>query len=251
MKIDKLGVQLFSIRDFMTTPVDIRESFRKLKAIGYEYGQMAGKMHISYEEFGRIAREENFEIIGTHENFNLMVNDFEKSYDNHMALGTKIMGASGIKYDNVTDWKRFIEQANIVGEKIAERGGIFTYHNHALEFIKLEGKIIMDYLYEGMDPTNTGFVLDTYWVQAGGADVRYWIEKLTGRIEILHLKDMGRTKEESFITEVGQGNMYWEGIMEAAECAGVRHYVVEQDFCSGDPFESLKISSDYIHSKFM
>ena len=40
--IEKLGVQLYTIRDYMDTPEQLRESFRKLKAIGYDQAQTAG-----------------------------------------------------------------------------------------------------------------------------------------------------------------------------------------------------------------
>lgn len=252
MKIQKLGVQLYTIRDFLATPEQVRESFRKLKALGYDQGQTAG-CQIPYEEFGRIAKEEDFEIVGTHDNFDMMCDDFEQSLANHQALGTNIMGIGGRRAESLEALENFIVKANAVGEKIASYGGKFTYHNHAHEFAKLEGKTVMERLVEGLNPKTTSFVLDTYWVQAGGGDVRHWIEKLSGRIDILHLKDMANAGQNtgSFITEIGNGNLYWEGIMETAERAGVKYYVVEQDRCPADPFESLKFSSDYIHRNFM
>ena len=48
MKIDKLGVQLYTIRDFMATPEQFRESIRKLKDLGYDQGQTA-RLHIPYD----------------------------------------------------------------------------------------------------------------------------------------------------------------------------------------------------------
>ena len=81
---------------------------------------------------------------------------------------------------------------------------------------------------------------------------RTWLEKLAGRVDILHLKDMAVKPgtNESYITEIGQGNLYWEGILKTAEATGVQKYVVEQDTCPGDPFDSLKLSADYL-AKFM
>ena len=119
--------------------------------------------------------------------------------------------------------------------------------------VSLDGKLIMDMLIEGLDPINTGFVLDTYWVQHGGGDVRYWIEKLAGRIDILHLKDMAKSdgnEPPQYITEVGNGNLYWEGIIETALRTGVKSFVVEQDTCPGDPFDSLRKSADYLRANF-
>ena len=35
---------------------------------------------------------------------------------------------------------------------------------------------------DDMAPEEMGFTLDTYWVQAGGADVCEWLERLKGRL---------------------------------------------------------------------
>ena len=115
----------------------------------------------------------------------------------------------------------------------------------------------MDYLVELLDPQNVSFVLDTCWVAHGGADVRFWLEKLAGRIDILHLKDIepfydeNRKVTQSF-TELGNGNIWWDGVLEVAEKIGVKHYVVEQDrrWIGGDPFKSLQVSRAYL-AKYM
>ncbi len=254
--INKIGVQLFSVRDTMQNAEDIRMTFRKLKELGYDVAQTAG-CAIPYEEFGRIAREEGIEICGTHDDFGMMVNDTEQAIKNHELLGAKIMGVGGASVGGVESCEEFIAQVNALMKKIGPMGYKFSYHNHSAEFMPLKnGKCPMEMLLEGLDPQYTSFCLDTYWVQYAGADVRHWIEKLSGRIDILHLKDMGNRPTDSwlpepYITEIGQGNLWWQGIVEAAEKAGVRYYVVEQDSCPGDPFDSLKISSDYLHKNFM
>ena len=46
---------------------------------------------IPYADFGQIAREEGIEIIGTHDDFDMMVNDFEQALENHRFLGTTNM----------------------------------------------------------------------------------------------------------------------------------------------------------------
>ena len=254
MSIKKLGLQLYSIRDFMTTEEDIRESFAKIKAAGYDQAQTAG-CAIPYDRFGALAKEYGIEIIGTHDDFDMMVNDFDRSLENHKLLGTTNMGIGGFNTDSPEKVSEFIEKANIVAKKAAANGMKFTYHNHSTEFIKLSnGKTIMEMLVEGLDKDNATFCLDTYWVQHGGADPREWIEKLAGRIDIIHLKDMKRVKNEygiQNITEIGNGNMNWKGILECAEKAGVKYYIVEQDTnWSPNCFAAVKKSADYLR-KFM
>lgn len=251
MKIAKLGLQLFTIRDTMNNAENIRMSFRKMKELGYDIGQTAG-CAIPFAEFGKIAREEGIEICGTHDDMNRMLRDPELAMAEHRALGTTNMGIGGFGAGSVEEVEKFIEDANRLANIIYEHGFKFTYHNHSHEFRRLaNGRTAMDMLVEGMDPVKTSFVLDTYWVQNAGGDVRHWIEKLAGRIDILHLKEMGSGGDNSFITEIGNGNMYWEGILETAAKTGVKYYVVEQDTWPGDPFDSIRQSSEYLHKHFM
>jgi sugar phosphate isomerase/epimerase len=124
--------------------------------------------------------------------------------------------------------------------------------------VKINGnKTAMDYFAELFDPANVSFVLDTCWVAHGGADIRFWLEKLAGRIDILHLKDIEAFHDASgnitqSFTEIGNGNIWWDGVLETAEKVGVKHYVVEQDgrWINNDPFRSLEASRDYL-SKYM
>lgn len=246
----KFGVQLYTIRDFMKTADDIRASFKKLKALGYDEAQTAG-CAIPYADFGKIAAEEGITIVGTHDNFAAMIENPALAMDNHRALGTTnlgVGGAGGNAFSSVETLENYIAQVNALANEIYPHGFKFTYHNHSGEFALLEGKTIMERLVEGFDPVKTSFVLDTYWVQNGGGDVRYWLEKLAGRVDILHLKDMAVTPgtNNSFYTEIGNGNLYWDGILATAEATGVKHYVVEQDQCPGDPFDSLKMSADFL-----
>ncbi len=248
--IEKLGLQLFTIRDTMNNAENIRESFKKMKALGYSVAQTAG-CAIPYEDFGRIAAEEGIEICGTHDDFGKMLNAPEQAMADHRALGTTNMGIGGFGAESVEAVERFIEQANTIANNVYPHGFKFTYHNHSHEFRRLaNGRTAMDMLVEGLDPEKTSFVLDTYWVQHGGGDVRHWIEKLAGRIDILHLKEMGRNDNGPFITEIGNGNIWWEGVLETAEKAGVKYYVVEQDIWPGDPFDSIAQSAAYM-KKFM
>jgi sugar phosphate isomerase/epimerase len=85
--------------------------------------------------------------------------------------------------------------------------------------------------------------IDTYWIVHGGGDPAAWIRKVDGRIPCVHLKDMAITlKREQLMAEIGEGNLNWPLILQACRDAGVEWYLVEQDICQRDPFESLKIS---------
>ena len=77
--------------------------------------------------------------------------------------------------------------------------------------------------------------------------MREYIRRLSGRIDILHLKDYCVKNGQALFASVGDGNLYWDGIIAEAENAGVKHYVVEQDDCGDmDVFEAIKRSRDFL-----
>ncbi len=252
-----LGLQLYTIRDFCKTEKDIDESFAKLAALGYTEGQTAGLPVVSDETYITLAKKHGIKIVGTHYVYEKIINEPDAVMKTHDLWETKNIGIGAMpaearaSYDSLM---KFIEQFNRAAEEYAKHGFKLTYHNHSFEFVRInENKTLMDYLYEGLDPKNTSFVLDTCWVAHGGADVRYWMEKLAGRVDILHLKDIKVFHNESgaiegTMTEIGNGNIWWDGIMETAKKIGVKSYVVEQDrnFIDDDPFKSIKVSADYL-----
>ncbi len=252
----KLGLQLYTVRDYMKDEESLDKTFEQLVAMGYTEGQTAGNA-VPAAIFGDLAKKHGFSIIGTHYNYDEIVNNPAETMKVHNMWGTKNVGIGGMPGDARKDYDnlmKFIETFNKTAELYAKEGFKLTYHNHSFEFIKInDGKTIMDYLYENLDPNNTSFVLDTCWVAHGGADVRHWMEKLAGRIDILHLKEIEAFYDENgkvtqAYTHIGNGNIWWDGVLETAEKIGVKHYVVEQDsrWLLNNPFRSLEESAKYL-----
>ncbi|MBE6690356.1 MAG: sugar phosphate isomerase/epimerase [Ruminococcaceae bacterium] len=255
-----LGVQLYTVRDYLQDPEFADLAFAKLRALGYTEAHTAGNA-FDAKLFGELLQKHGIAVIGTHYSWEDIQHDPEKTMEIHRMWGTTNIGIGGMPSEPRRDLnalKDFIRDFNKAAELYAKHGFRTTYHNHNFEFIRIDGKkTIMDLLYEGLDPATTSFVLDTCWVAAGGGDVVDWMEKLEGRIDILHLKDMylKRDKDEKHlvpaITEVGNGSVAWDRVLKAAEKIGVKHYVVEQDNnWAGTPFNSLKISADFL-AKYM
>lgn len=65
-------------------------------------------------------------------------------------------------------------------------------------------------------------------------------------MQVVHLKDMAIVERKTAFAEIGEGNMNYPDIIEACRETGVEWYVVEQDVCRRDPFESLAISLNYL-----
>ena len=258
--IKKLGLQVYTIRSAMTDEASIDESFKRISEIGYSEIQTAG-CPVAPEVYGELAAKHGLDIVGTHYDWDAILNNYDETVRIHRLWKTSNIGIGGMPGDARKDYDalmRFIEDFNRAASLYAKDGFKLTYHNHSFEFVKIhEGKTLMDLLVENLDPATTSFVLDTCWVAHGGGDVRHWLEKLAGRIDILHLKDLvvyynKDGKRDHTMTEIGAGNLWWDGIIETAERTGVKYYNVEQDsyFATGDPFDSIKQSRDYL-AKYM
>ena len=254
--IKKFGIQAWTVRDLM--PKDdaatTAKTFKQLSEFGYSELQTIS-LNIPAEEYAALAKENGISIIGTHLPFDDMVADPEKWMEIHSILGSKCIGIGGMPgpaRESKDELLKFCETANKFGEIISKQGFKFTYHNHSFEFKKIDGtNTMMDLLVANLDPVTTSFCLDTYWVQHGGASVADMIERLSGRIDILHLKDMGacggENKNIPYITEVGNGNIDFAKIVPLAEKTGVKSFVVEQDSnWVVSPFDSIKASYDHI-----
>ena len=134
--------------------------------------------------------------------------------------------------------------------KMEAAGKVLSYHNHNIEFRKINGERIFDILL-GNAP-HLKAEIDTYWVQMGGCDPVEYVKKYAGRQEIFHLKDFGVIyPTKSIMVPVGSGNLNWNAILPAAEAAGVEWFIIEQDTCHKDPFESMKDSFDYLMKNFV
>ena len=239
----KIAAQLYTVRDFTKTPADIATSLKKIKQLGYGAVQLSALGPIEPEELKRILDSEGLEVCVTHTPYERIRDDMENVVREHHLWGCKYIAIGSMpgEYRNAQGFLRFAREASEVGRKLKANGLTFGYHNHSFELEKFAGRTGLDILYEESDPEVT-FEIDTYWIQHGGGDPASWIRKLKGRLPLVHLKDMGISKGKQVMTEVGEGNLNWQEILSACKDAGLIWYIVEQDICQRDPFESLGIS---------
>jgi len=240
----QLAAQLYTLRDFCKTAKDFEESLRKLKKIGYDVVQISGIGPISYPEIKRILDDTGIACCATHIPYERMVKETEQVIEEHYLIQCKYPAIGGLpgEYRSAEGFSKFAKEATEVGKKLAKGGLRFGYHNHSFELEKFGKRTGLAILYEDSDPEYFKAEIDTYWVQHGGGDSAAWIEKLAGRIPLVHLKDMTVRDGKPIMAEVGEGNLNWPRIVAACKKAGVEWYIVEQDTCERDPFESLAIS---------
>jgi len=242
-----LAAQLYTVREFTKTPQGVAETFKKVKAIGYEAVQISAFGPVDPKEVKQMLEGEGLTCCITHIGYDRLTEDLPAVIDQHYLWDCKNVAIGSMPGEFVEDGldgiKRFAEVANEIGRKLHEANLTFSYHNHSFEFARVEGKTMLDLIYDTTDPRYVQAEIDTYWIQHGGGDPAAWILKMKDRMPVVHLKDMViQGRREQVMAEVGEGNLNWPAILDACREANVDWYAIEQDICQRDPFESLAIS---------
>ncbi len=250
MKINQVALQTFTIRESIKNPADIASSLKKVREIGYSAIQASMMGPIDEDELVKIVDGEGITICATHEPAESILNEPEKVIERLGKLNCSLTAYPFPKDVDLTskefidDW---IKKLNSAGRILAEAGITLAYHNHQREFLQLDGKTVYERIFEETDPRWMQAEIDTYWIQYAGASPLEWCERLAGRLPILHLKDYRISADmKPEFAEIGNGNINFKPIIAAAEKGGCRWFVVEQDVCPGDPFESARQSFEYI-----
>ncbi|WP_054940483.1 sugar phosphate isomerase/epimerase family protein [Paenibacillus ihuae] len=250
MKQTTIAAQMYTLREFTQTPEGLREAFQKLKVIGYQAVQISGIGKIDPQLVKQYADESELVICATHVSWDRLVNDLEALAAEHKLWNCKYIGLGALpgEYQNSKEgYRTFARLASEIARTLQKEHGLqFIYHNHDFEFERVDGVTGTEVLLEESDVNALGFELDLYWVQAGGGSPVDWVRKVQGRMQVVHLKDMAIVGRKQVFAEIGEGNMNYKDIIQACRKTGVEWYVVEQDVCRRDPFESLAISLNYL-----
>jgi sugar phosphate isomerase/epimerase len=249
--IMKIGAQLYTVRDYTKTPRDIEETLRKIRAMGFEVIQISGFGPCNVDLLAGWIKELGLEVSLTHSPWPRISNPAELKtlIEEHKKLGCPQIGLGarpGDEYQNTQEgWTRFIRKINEICKQVRDAGLSFGYHNHDFEFQKWDGVLAMDRLIE--ECPQLEFILDTFWVQAGGCNPVKYIKKLEGRITNIHFKDFRIVNRARQFAEIGVGNLDWEEIIPLCKALKIPYALIEQDGdFSIDPFDSLAVSRKFL-----
>ncbi len=251
----KFGVQIYTIRDYLTTTPLFERSIRKIADMGYKYFQLSGEGEgVTTPKRLRELMDETGLVCGlTHWDDKEIVGNTEKCIEDHDIMGVNGIGIGGMpgEFRNYEGYSRFIEKYGPAVEKIHKAGKSFCYHNHWFEFERFEnGKTGLEMLLEGM-PEGFKFTFDTAWAQIAGIDCAAFIRKYSDKIFATHFKDLTVVDNNLQVTELLTGNMNFDAIVEACVQAGIEWNFVEQDTVRRyNLYDSIKVSLDNIMGRY-
>lgn len=250
----KPAVQMYTLREFTKTPEGLDEALRRVAEIGYPAVQLSA---VGALDAGRVSGEEVRAMLdrhglvccATHRPLKRLMEDTDAEVALHRTLGCDYIavGSIGAEYGlEPESYVRFVQDTQPLIARLRTEGMRFGYHNHAHEFMHMGP--IRESRYDILENApDLQLEVDVYWVAVAGHSPAGLLGSLPGRIAAVHFKDLEVIGwEPPTFAPVGEGNLDWDGIVEACRAGGTEWAIVEQDTCRRDPFDCLASSYEFL-----
>ena len=234
----QIALQLFSINN-ISKEKGLRETIRVAAELGYNSVEFAGYFGLTINEIKEELKKYNLSVAGAH----IGITEFENNYE-ETVRGLKELGAYSAcipyaKFDTAEEWANFGKRLNVIGEKLRKDGILFGFHNHVIEFEELNGKKVIDIIFENCDPENVFFEFDTRHCAIAGVNPVSYAMKYAGRIPVLHARDTNMEKD----TATGSGVVDFKSVDREAN--GINAFVVENGNI-GSNLDELRDSAAFL-----
>jgi sugar phosphate isomerase/epimerase len=197
-------------------------------------------MKMKASEMKRIVEDCGLKLESTHYGMGEMRDNLNERIDFALESGQKQMICSSFwlpKDAKMSDWMKAVDELNEIGLKTKKAGIQTGFHNHHMEFEKLDGVLIYDELLNHFDPDMVKMQFQVAVISIGYKAADYF-KKYPGRFISAHLADWSAAENKQ--VPIGQGIVDWKELFAAAEKSGVKNYFVEM------APETFKESAEYI-----
>ncbi len=258
-----IAAALYTVRH-LATVAEFGDGLVRLRDMGYGGVEVAGvpllegpDPEISARDLKRMLDDSGLECVGAHAPWREIRDDTSRVVDRLRELECNMITISTFidEYDRfeLASYTAFAAESAATAGALAEQGIRLAYHNHAHEFMRFgpDRRTPFDVLVE---ESNLAIEMDVYWAAFAGADPTRAIERLAGRVPLIHCKDLevirdGGEAARPFYAPVGEGNLDWGRILLASQAAGTSAWVVEQDECRRDAFDCLRSSFEFLSTQ--
>ncbi len=262
-----VALQLYTVRGDMQN--DMLGTLRAVKEMGYDAVEFAGLFGHSAAEVRAMLDEVGLTAISAHVPFVEMMADPDATFAAYKEIGCEYVAIPYMSLNDLTgapDFPANLKTIECLGTIAAKHGLTMLYHNHDFEFTVIDGKYLLDIMYETVSADALKTELDMCWVNVGGENPAAYLRKYTGRAPVVHLKDFAGEKSDDMyeliglekkapvrpanfeFRPVGYGLQEMPGILAAVLDAGAKWVVVEQDqpALGKTPMECAAMSRDYL-----
>lgn len=264
-----IALQLYSIRDFMEQ--DFEGTLRLVKDMGYDGVEITGLFGHSPADVKKMLDEIGLIPVSAHVAIQEFMGNITQTVADYREIGCPYMAIPWLGEEDrpgAAGYAETVKSIETIGKELKKQGGTLLYHNHDFEFVKIDGEYALDNLYQTIPADLLQCEIDTCWVNVAGENPADYVRKYTGRAPVVHLKDfimpgkkpahmyeligVDKTAEDNDdifeFRPLGLGVQNFSEIIKAAEDAGSKWLIVEQDQPTMEKtsLECAKISIDYL-----
>ncbi|HET7217669.1 MAG TPA: sugar phosphate isomerase/epimerase [Vicinamibacterales bacterium] len=263
-KIERIGLQLYSVRNLMKA--DVPGTLAKIAAVGFKEVEFAGLFGQEPKDVRAMLDKNGLTAPASHVDWATVETKLPETLATARVLGHEFIiipyiGEAERKQPDI--YKRAADLFNKAAAESMKSGVQFAYHQHGFEFVPSEalgGKLPYDYLLENTDPKLVKMELDLCWIFAAEQDPVAYFNKYPGRFPLVHVKDWLKnanpatpyagalgpdTKFTGEMANVGQGSIDWRRIFANTDKGGVKHFIIEHDNPKS-PLDDLGVSYAYV-----
>lgn len=266
-----IALQLYSIREDLQN--DFEGSLRKVKLMGYDGVEFAGLYGHTAAGIKSMLDDIGLAPVSAHVPYAEMMADPDGVLGCYKEIGCPYVAVPYMTEEyriGAEKEKEALAGIRMLAEKARKHGMTMLYHNHDFEFQKSGGEYALDIIYNTIPADLLQTEIDTCWVSAAGVDAPAYLRKYAGRAPVVHLKDFtmesgglegayeligiqSDNKEKSGGFEfrpLGYGQQDFPAILTAADDAGAKWLVVEQDMpgMGKTSMECAEMSIQYLKS---
>jgi sugar phosphate isomerase/epimerase len=244
-RIDRVGLELYTVRGLMSTSVE--RTLSQVAAIGYKEVEFAGYFNRPPRSIKQLLDDNGLKSPAAHIGLDALRGPWNRTLSEAAEIEHKWLVIASMAESDRNSQEALQRTADLI-HKSAEDAKFYKiklgYHNHDAEFREVGGKRVYDWLLELTKPDELQFEMDLYWITKGGGDPLAYFKKWPGRFPLVHVKDAGPAPDYR-MEDVGKGTIDWRPIFAAHDMAGIKHYFVEHD-SPADPMLSIKTSYEYL-----
>jgi sugar phosphate isomerase/epimerase len=207
---------------------------RDLKRVFDDNGIRLPAAHVGGDLANHAVIAEIARTLGVANVFVALPSEFSRNVDGRFAM---VPAESRAQLDGL------VEKLNRAGREYRDRGLGFGYHNHHVEFMRVDGVVPYDYLLASSDPDLVKIELDIGWAATAGVDPVSYLRHHSGRVVACHLKDYNPAIQSDVpqrkVVAPGAGTVDFAAVLAAMSETRVAHGFIEVDV-SDDPFGDVR-----------
>jgi len=246
-----VGFQVWTVRDMLVK--DFPGTLKMMAGLGYQSVEMCSPpgyedsgfgplMKLKAKEMKQIINDAGLICDSSHYGFDELRDHLDERITFALESGQKqmILSSFGIpEKATLSDWLKASDDLNKIGEKSKKAGIQMGYHNHHMEFARIDDTLIYDAIMKELDPEYVKMQFQVAVISIGYKAVTYF-NKYPGRFISAHLYDCSATSKKE--VPIGQGIVDWKEFFASIETGGVKNIYVEMGMAT------FKESATYLHT---